>query len=270
MERSLPSVLFLIASVALSIAAGGWWLQRIAFTPDATRDTAAAILDDAEIRQELNTVIAAASAPTLGTTANTLGTMLEDQVLNTRPGAAVMANIVERAHDRIIGNDDEPVTVSGSELIEVVRDERVAEIDDVVLPIPIIGTLKTTRTSIGWMIPITAVIGVLLMALAILTRPERREVLRGIGEFALALAVAIVVFGYAIPVHMMTAIDNSTWTNAIPRLAMRTLPVVLGSAAVFALCGVALILASTSGGKRRQWSTPLSVTRYRGEDRAWN
>jgi hypothetical protein len=64
----------------------------------------------------------------------------------------------------------------------------------------------------------------------------------------------------------MTAIDNSTWTHTIPELAMRTLPVVLGSAAIFALAGTALILASMTGGKRRQWSTPLSVARYRGGD----
>ena len=35
---------------------------------------------------------------------------------------------------------------------------------------------------------------------------------------------------------------------------------------VVAVMGVVLILGSMSGGKRRQWSTPLSVTRYRGGD----
>jgi hypothetical protein len=46
--------------------------------------------------------------------------------------------------------------------------------------------------------------------------------------------------------------------------------VVLGSAAIFGLGGFALILASTSGGKRRQFSTPLSVTRYRGDNPDWS
>jgi hypothetical protein len=76
----------------------------------------------------------------------------------------------------------------------------------------------------------------------------------------------MLLFGYAIPVFLLTAIDNSTWTHAIPRLALRTLPVVLGTAAILALSGLALIFAPTSDSKRRQWSTPLSVTRYRGGD----
>ena len=83
---------------------------------------------------------------------------------------------------------------------------------------------------------------------------------------AIVAAWLVLVFGYLLPVHLLTAIDNSTWTHAIPRLALRTLPVVLGSAAIFALGGLALLLASASGGKRKQWSTPLSVARYRGGD----
>jgi hypothetical protein len=84
------------------------------------------------------------------------------------------------------------------------------------------------------------------------------------------MACSMIVFGYLIPVQLMTAIDNGVWTKAIPRLAMRTLPFVLGSAAIFGLGGAALILASTSGGKRRQFSTPLSVGRYRGDSADWS
>jgi hypothetical protein len=143
-------------------------------------------------------------------------------------------------------------------------------VPSVIIPIPVIGTLKTTRTTIGWLIPIAAAIGALALILGIATRPERRDVLRGLGEFLLAMACSILVFGYLIPVQLLPAIDNGVWTKAIPRLAMRTLPVVLGSAAIFGLGGMALILASTSGGKRRQFSTPLSVSRYRGDNPDWS
>ena len=76
----------------------------------------------------------------------------------------------------------------------------------------------------------------------------------------------MLIFGYLIPVQFLTAIDNRTWTHAIPRLALRTLPVVLGIAIIFAAVGVTLVVMSTGGSKRRQSSTPLSVTRYRGGD----
>jgi hypothetical protein len=259
-------MLFLIAAVAISIGAGSWWLQRVAFTPDATRDSAAAILEEADIRAELNTLIAGASAPVIGMSQADLGTFLEDVVMTSRPGAAVMAPVIERIHNHIIGNTDDPVVVTGSDMIPIVRDERAADAPDVTLPIEPIGVLVNMRRVLGWMALVSAVIGVIALVLGLLTRPERREVLRGVGELGIALAASMVVFGYLIPVHLLTALDNQTWTHAIPRLALRTLPVVVGSAVIFAVVGTVLILASLTGGKRRQWSTPLSVTRYRGGD----
>jgi hypothetical protein len=216
-------------------------------------------------------VISGASAPVLGVNVPELNAFLETQILSTRAGAAVMGPLMEQIHNRIIGNrDDEPIEVTGDEMIPIVRDQHAAEAATVIIPIPVIGTLKTTRTTIGWLIPIAAGIGALALILGIATRPERRDVLRGLGEFGLAMACSMLVFGYLIPVQLLPAIDNGVWTKAIPRLAMRTLPVVLGSAAIFGLAGVALILASTSGGKRRQFSTPLSVSRYRGDNPDWS
>lgn len=265
MERSLAGVLFLVAAVAFGLSAGSWWMQRIVYTPDQTRDTSAAILEEADIRLELNTVITGNAAPALQQTPTELSTTLESVVLTSRAGAAVMAPIMQQAHERIIGlRDDEPIRVTGLELIPIVLDERAADVGTFPLPIEPIGVLKTTRSVLGWMIPITAGLGLLALVLGVIARPERRDVLRGLGEFGLALAVSMVIFGYLIPVQFLTAIDNRTWTHAIPRLALRTLPVVIGSAAIFAVVGVALILASRSGGQRRQWSTPLSVARYSG------
>ncbi len=267
MERTLAGMLFLVAGVALAIAAGGWWMQRIVFTPNDHRDTAGAILDEPEIRQEINSIVSSATSPVIGVPLQELSPWLETEILSTDAGAAMMGPLTEEIHDRIIGNRDQfQVQITGDQMVNIVRDQKAAEVDSVLLPIPVIGTLKTTRTSIGWMIPITAVIGLIALLLGVFTRPERRDVLRGLGEFCLAMTVSMLVFGYLIPVQVLPAIDNGTWTQAIPRLAERTLAVVLGAAVIFALCGGALILASTSGGKRRQWSTPLSVARYRGGD----
>lgn len=267
MERSLAGVLFLVAAVAFSLAAGGWWMQRIAFTPVETQDTTFAILGEADIRLELNTVITGAAAGTVQQSSGDLAEMLETAVLSTRPGATVMMPMIREAHDRIIGlRDDDPIQVTGEQLIPVVRDQRAAEVATVTLPIQPIGVLKTTRSVLGWLIPISAGIGLIALVLGIVTRPERRDVLRGLGEFGLALAASMLLFGYLLPVQFLTAVDNRTWTHAIPRLALRTLPVVIGTAVICGVGGVVLILASRAGGKRRQWSTPLSVARYRGGD----
>ena len=270
MERTLAGMLFLVAAVSFSIAGGAWWMQRVCFTPDDTRDSAAAMLKEPDIRQEINTVVSGVQAPVLGVNAPELGTFLETEVLSTRAGAAVMGPLMKEIHDKIIGNRDDQIVVTGTEMIDIVRDQRAAEVESVVIPIPVIGTLKTTRTTIHWLIPISAAIGAIAMLLGIFTRPERRDVLRGLGEFFVAMACSMIVFGYLIPVQLLPAIDNGVWTKAIPRLAMRTLPFVLGSTAVLGLVGVALILASMSGGKRRQFSTPLSVGRYRGDSADWS
>lgn len=261
---------FLVAAVAISIAAGAWWMQRIVFTPDATRATAAAILQEPDIRLDINSLVSAASSPVVGRSVTEISTEVETQVLSTRAGALMMAPIIEQLHERILGLRDEPVQITGVQMVEIVRDQRAAEAPTVTMPVDPIGTLENMRTVLRWLMLIGAGLALVLFLLGLIARPERRDVLRGFGELSLSLAASMLVFGYFLPVHMMTAIDNQTWTHAIPQLAMRTLPVVLGSIAVFAVVGAALILASTNTGRRRQWSTPLSVARYRGgENPGW-
>jgi hypothetical protein len=263
-------MLFLVAAVSLSIAAGAWWMQRIAFTPDATRATAAAILAEPDIRLDINSLVSAASSPVVGRSVPEISTEVETQVLSTRAGALMMAPIIEQLHLRILGLRDEPVEITGVEMIDIVRDQGAADAPTVTMPVDPIGTLENMRRVLGWLMLIGAGLAALLVVLGLITRPERRDVLRGLGELGLSLAVAMIVFGYLLPVHMMTAIDDQTWTHAIPRLALRTLPVVLGATAILAVGGAMLVLTSKAGGKRRQWSTPLSATRYRsGNNPGW-
>ncbi len=93
--------------------------------------------------------------------------------------------------------------------------------------------------------------------------------MRALGEFGIAIAASLIVFGYIIPVHLVPAIDDSTWIQTSPRLALRSVSFVIGAVVVLAAAGVALIIASSGSGRRKQWSTPLSVGRYR-EDRSWS
>lgn len=267
MERSLGATFLLIASVAFALAFGAWWLDRVAFTPDATVDTAAAILEDPDIRQELIGLIAPLTAPRLDTNASDLAAMLETKVLTNRLGAREIAPILEQAHEVIIGDHADPIRITGEQLIPIVRDQRAADVDPFTLPIERIGTLATFDSMGKWIMLGGSALGVVMLALGLFTRPERRELLNGLGELLIAFAAAILLFGYAIPVHLFTAIDNRTWTGAIPPLAERTLPVVLGAAAVLTVGGAFLILTARSGaGSRKQWSTPVSMGRYRGGD----
>ena len=261
----------LLAGVALSLAVGGWWLQRAVFSPEANADQAEAILDDTQIRRELTAIIADAAAPTLELSANDLVVII-DPIIDSRPGATLMADIVNSAHRRIIGENDEPVTISGVQLIQIVRDERAVDVPGlpITLPVPKIGTLDLLDTMLRWFVPIAAALGILILLLALVTRPDRSELIRALGELGIAIAACLIVFGYVIPVHLVPAIDDSTWVQASPRLALRSVSFVIGAVVVLAAAGVALILASSGSGRgRKQWSTPLSVGRYR-EDRSWS
>lgn len=272
MERSFAALMLLLAGVAISMSAGAWWMQRVAFTPDPTRETAQAILREADIRIEINTVVTGAAAPYLETGVAELGTFVETQVLSTRAGAAMMGPIIEQAHDRIIGNrDDDPIRITGAQMVEIVRDQRAIDAPTVTLPIAPVGALNTIKVALRWIVIVGAALGLIALVVGIITRPERRDARRAIGEFGVAMAASMLVFGYLLPVHLITAIDNRTWTHAIPRLALRTLPVVLGSIAILGVGGVALIMRANLSGRRRQSSTPLSSTRFRsGETRSWS
>ncbi|HWL44033.1 MAG TPA: hypothetical protein VNQ73_13915 [Ilumatobacter sp.] len=271
MERSLGATFFLIASVAFALAFGAWWLDRVAFSPDATVDSAAAILEDPDIRQELISLIAPLTANRLDTNSTDLAGMLETKVLTNRLGAREIAPIIHQAHQIIIGDHADPIRITGAQLVPIVRDERAADVDTFTLPIEKIGTLATFDSIGKWIMLGGAALGAVMLALGLVTRPERREFINGLGELMIAFACAVLLFGYAIPVHLFTAIDNRTWTGAIPPLALRTLPVVIGTAAVLSLAGAFLILTARSGGgSRKQWSTPVSMGRYRGgENPGW-
>lgn len=270
MRRSLSGVLLLLAGVALSLAVGGWWLQRAVLSPAANADQAEAILDDTEIRRELTAIIADAAAPTLELSANDLAVFI-DPIIASTPGATVMADIVNSAHRHIIGETEDPVTISGVQLIQIVRDERAVDVPGLplTLPVPKIGTLDLLDTVLRWFVPIMAALGALILLLALVTRPDRSELVRALGEFGIAIAASLIVLGYIIPVHLVPAIDGSTWTQASPRLALRSVSFVIGAALVLAAAGVALIVMSSGSGHRKQWSTPLSVSRYR-DDRSWS
>ncbi len=248
-QRSFSAVLLLVAAIAIGMSIGAWWLDRTVFSPSPSPDLAEAVLDDAEIRLEINAFISARTASVLETTPDALGAFLEESVLPT-PGSDVdSAVIVQRAHLRII------------------RDERAYEAEAATVPVPVIGTLKTFHTAAGWIFRIAGGIGLLTLLAGLITRPYRSEIVRAIAELLMSIGIWMVVLGYAVPVHVVPAIDNNTWTGLAPRLALRVAPTTIGAAIVLVFGGLALLLASLSGGRRRQWSSPIPAMQNRDQHR---
>lgn len=264
----MSAIALLVAGIALAVAGGSWWLQRTVFTPGPSADLAEAVLDDPGIRLEINTVVSARTASALGTTPDQLAAFLESQVLATRGAAVELAEFIQRAHLRAIGSNDDLVVLVPTELVQVVRDERAMDASEATIPIPVIGTLKTTRTSVGWLMMISAGIGVLALAVGLVLRPYRSELLRALGEMLIALAASVIIIGWAWPVFVIPAIDSNTWTAIAPRLAGRNLPVIIGGSLVLVIGGLAAILGGINAGRRSQWSGSAQVRNYR-EQRGW-
>ena len=86
MRRGLAGVLFFVAAVCLALAAGGWWLQRVAFDTSSSGELADVVLRDADIRNQIATVAADATAATLGRACRpTCGSQV-DQLAQTQAG----------------------------------------------------------------------------------------------------------------------------------------------------------------------------------------
>ena len=101
-------------------------------------------------------------------------------------------------------------------------------------------------------------------------RPERGEFTQALAIGLVALAIMIVLFGYIVPAaRVCQRCPTDTWMGIFPRLANDSLMATLGIAVVSLILAAAITLGTTSVRQRRQWSTPLSVGRYR-DDRTWS
>ena len=71
---------------------------------------------------------------------------------------------------------------------------------------------------------VAGAIGLIAFVLGVVARPERRDVLRGVGEFGVALAASLLLFGYLVPVHQLLVI-HSSWLQAIAAVRKRIIRV---------------------------------------------
>ena len=268
MRRGLAGLLFFIAALLLALAAGGWWLQRVAFEPESSRAVAREVFQDAELRGQLAAVVAPAAAPTLGIPENELVLIIDRNSANPQ-AAEFLADIVADAHARVVGAGG-PVQITGPQMVNIVRNQAVAELPAVTLPVEEVAILDTIRTVLQWFVPIAALIGLVAAVLGVLTHPERSDAVFGIGVFCILAGVLAMVLGYVVPAFLIPALSDDLWADVIPAVANNELRTVAGLSCALAIIGVVLILGSASFRRRKtSWSSPVRVTRY-NEQRRWS
>lgn len=268
MRRGMAGLLFFVAAVCLALAAGGWWLQRVAFDTASSGDVADVVLRDADIRNQIATVAADATAATLGVPASDVRAQV-DQLAQTTAGSELMRQIVVDSHARLIGVRAEPVQITGQQLVELTRNEAVAGVPPVILPVQEVAVLSTIRTTLDWAVPIAAIAGGVALVLGLIAHPRKADAVFGIGMFCILAAFAAVLLGYVVPVFLLPALNDTTWSSVIPAVAEDSLPIVLAVAVVLGAGGTALMIGAAAARRRRAWSSPVPVHRY-ADQRRWS
>ncbi len=268
MRRGLAGLLFFVAAVCLALAAGGWYLQRVAFDTARSGDLARVILKDDAIRTQIASTAAQATAATLGVPVEQVQATI-DGYARTTEGAELMRQIVTDAHARLIGERTEPVQITGAQLVELTRDERVGVVPPIELPVERVAILDTTRQALAWMVPIAAIIGAVALLLGLIAHPRKADAVFGIGMFCIIAGVLTALLGYVVPVHVLPRTTDNIWAPAIPAVAEYALPVVVVVSVVLVGTGLALMIGAAAARRRKLWSAPVAIHRY-GDQHRWS
>lgn len=270
MRRGLAGLLFFIAALCLALAAGGWCLQRVAFDTSTSGELADVVMRDEAIRSEVATIIAGAAGPALGVPASDLRPLVEQYVQSDDPEIrAALEEIVTQSHARLIGERAEPVQITGTQIVPIVRDQRAAALSPITLPVEEVGVLSAIGAGLGWFVSGMAIAGVLAALAGLVTHPRRSDAITGIGLFLILGAAVAVLLGFVVPVFLIPMFDAGAWVGVIPAVARQSMPIVISVALVLAVAGLALLLLSAASRRRRTWRSPVTLSRYQ-DQRRWS
>jgi hypothetical protein len=270
-RSGLAGLFFFIAAIALALAVGGWWLQRIAFDSSTSAAVAATVLhEEPELRSQLVSAVASATTDQLGVPTAQLGPRI-DQTLQIPAGAALTRGILGDVHARLVGARDEPVEISADDMVEIVRNQVVATVAPAELTIETISWLDTVRRALQLVVPVAALAGAIALVMGIVAHPRRSDALFGIGMFCVLAAVLGGVLGYVVPAFLLPLMNDDPWLAIVPAVAEDQLPLIAITSVGLAVVGGALLLASTGVRRRktRSWSSPVGMTRY-SDQRHWS
>lgn len=262
----------MIAGGLFAVSISTFWLERVAFSPAASTDATFEIIQDEDIRGQIATLVATVDGPTLGMSPNLLAETIEGLTAR-RAMAAEMRRFAGEAHAVLIGDSDGPVEILPSEQVQIVRDEHVALMPPITLPVSEVGSVTVVKTIVGWTWLIAGAAAIVTMLLGLFVRPERGEFAFAFGAGCAATGVMLIIMGYIVPAVILPALSDDVWMGVFPRLAVNSLNATLLGAFVFVLIGAASFFATTGLRQRRQSSTPLAATRYREqyrEPQRWN
>lgn len=245
-----------------------FWLDRVAFTPEVDTDATFAIMGDEDIRLQLGTIIAGASASELGMSANDLRQFVVS-ISRIRDGATEMRQFTADAHATVIGDRDAPVIITPNEQVQIVRTERAAVLPPITLPVQRVGAMAIIASVTTWVWLISFGLAVLSLLVGLVLRPERGEFAFAFGVGSATTGVLLFTIGYLVPAFVFPSVSDDIWMGVFSQLAKHRQSVTWIGALAFVATGAAAVLLTGNSRQRRQRSTPLATSRYR-EQRRWS
>lgn len=259
-------MILLASGVFFALAISFLWLDRVSFTPEVDTDATYAVMGDEDIRLQLASVIAGATASDLGMSSNDLRDFVVS-ITRIRDGATEMRQFTADAHARVIGDRSEPVDITPAEQVQITRTERAAVLPSIRLPVEEVTAMRVIGSITTWTWLISFGLAVLTLLLGTVLRPERGEFALAFGAGCALTGACVFVFGYLVPGFVFPAISGDTWMGVFPQLAKHRFAFTLAGALGFIGVGVASVLLTGGRRQRRQRSTPLSTGRYREQQR---
>lgn len=267
MRRGLAGILLCAGGAFAAVAVAGWWTQRIVLDPDSSRAAAGAIYADELVSSSVANLVADYTTQRVGIAADQMAItfvadiepMLADRVVNT-----ILDDLAADAHAALVGVRDEPVVLTGLDLVMLVRTEAVGDLEPLVIPVERSTTLDYGRIVVNWTVPIAAGAGLLCVLLGLAARPGRADLLLALGVAAITGAVLGFVLLYLAPRYGAPLVSAAPWSALLPAIAEHYLTSVAIATGIAGIAGVLLILASYGIGSRasKSWSTPVRSARY--------
>jgi hypothetical protein len=266
-RRTLGGLIFGLAYVCASLAISGWLLHRSAFDADRTGNLAVVVLKDNRIKTQITNTISDVVASQRGLDQATVRQTVT-AVASTPQGAALLSQVLRDAHARLIGELKGPVRITGTQMVQVVRNQVVADMPSVTLPVPRVSSLDLIRRVLRWLIPFGALGAVGFFVIGFMLHPNRSALVHSLGYGMVLLALLIAVLGYIVPRFVLPALSDNIWADVPARLANDSLPLLVGLAIVLGGGGLMLLVGTGLLRRRRRWNAPVSTYRYR-EERQW-
>ncbi len=270
-RSTLAGLFFGLAYALASLSLSGFLLQRTAFDPGTSSSSVGVVLDDAAMKEALVDFVVDNTATALTDTPSQIEELRTQVkfVAEHPEGEQFLADIIHDTHAYMIGDQDDPVTITGADLVPIVRSEAVGDLPPVVLPVPRVAALVYANRVLDWLVPIGGGAALLLVLLGITAHPDRETALRWLAYGMILAALVVALVGYVVPRFVVGLASDSVWANIPARLADHALPLLIGLELLLLGGAVGIIAGSGMLRRRRRWDAPINTYRYT-QDRGWS